>query len=51
MVPLYTTARSTRNEPARYCYVCKHQLVRYGRKVRQTIRADLVDAAMSRFRG
>ena len=49
MGPLYTTARSTRNEPARYFYVCKHQLVRYGRKVCQTIRADLVDAAMSRF--
>ena len=49
MGPLYTTARSTRNEPARYFYVCKHQLVRYGRKVCQTIRADLVDAAISRF--
>ena len=49
MGPLYTSARSARNQPARYFYVCKHQLVRYGRKVCQTIRADLVDAAMSRF--
>ena len=49
MGPLYTSARSARNLPARYFYVCKHQLVRYGRKVCQTIRADLVDAALSRF--
>ena len=49
MGPLYTSARSARNQPARYFYVCRHQLVRYGRKVCQTVRADLVDAAISRF--
>ena len=42
---LYSTAQPS----PRYSYLCKDQLARYGRKVCQTIRADLVDDAVSRF--
>ena len=38
-----------RNRPTRYFYVCKEELVRYGRKTCQTMRGDLVDAEISRF--
>ncbi len=45
-------SRATRaNGDARapYHYVCKEDLVRYGRKTCQSMRGDLVDAEMSRF--
>lgn len=49
MGPRYRAARPDRNQQARHFYLCKEELVRYGRKRCQTIRADLVDAAISRF--
>ena len=49
MGPRYQDANPSRNEPARYYYICKEELVRYGRKVCQSVRGDLVDAEISRF--
>ena len=45
----YNRALPHRNRPARYFYVCKEELARYGRKTCQSMRGDLVDAAISRF--
>ena len=45
----YNRALPHRNRPARYVYVCNEELVRYGRKVCQSMRGDLVDAEISRF--
>ena len=45
----YNNALPHRNRPARYFYVCNEELARYGRKTCQTMRGDLVDAAISRF--
>ena len=45
----YNRALPHRNRPARYFYVCKEELARYGRKTCQTMRGDLVDAKISRF--
>ena len=49
MSPAYTNPRPSRNQPAYYHYICKEQLVRYGRKTCQSMRGDLVDAEISRF--
>ena len=49
MALLYNYPRPSRNEAARYFYICKEQLVRYGRKTCQSMRGDLVDAEISRF--
>ena len=46
---LYNHPKPSRKQPARYYYVCKERLVRYGRKTCQSIRGDLVDAEISRF--
>ena len=45
----YNRALPHRNRPARYFYVCKEELARYGRKTCQSMRGDLVDAEISRF--
>ncbi len=45
----YNRAFPHRNRPARYFYVCKEELTRYGRKTCQSMRGDLVDAEISRF--
>ena len=45
----YNRAFPHRNRPARYFYVCKEEVVRYGRKTCQSMRGDLVDAEISRF--
>ena len=45
----YNRALPHRNRPARYFYVCREELVRYGRKICQSMRGDLVDAGISRF--
>ena len=45
----YNRALAHRNRPARYAYVCNDDLVRYGRKTCQSMRGDLVDAAVARF--
>ena len=49
MSPLYNYAWSSRNESSRYHYHCREEQVRYRRTTCQRIRADLVDAAISRF--
>ncbi len=46
---LYNYPQPSRKQPARYYYVCKERLVRYGRKTCQSMRGDLVDAEISRF--
>ena len=45
----YNRALPHRNRPARYFYVCNEEMVRYGRRVCQSMRGDLVDAGISRF--
>lgn len=45
----YNRALPHRNRPARYLYVCNDEQVRYGRKTCQSLRGDLVDAAVARF--
>lgn len=45
----YNRALPHRNRPARYFYVCREEQVRYGRKICQSMRGDLVDAEVSRF--
>lgn len=45
----YNRALPHRNRPARYFYVCDDEQDRYGRKICQSLRGDLVDAAVGRF--
>ncbi len=45
----YNRALPHRNRPARYFYVCGAEQDRYGRKTCQSMRGDLVDAAVARF--
>jgi len=45
----YNRALPHRNRPARYAYVCGAEKDRYGRKTCQSMRGDLVDAAVARF--
>ena len=45
----YNRALPHRNRPARYFYVCNEEQVGYGRKTCQSLRGDLVDAAVARF--
>ena len=49
MGPLYHYPRPSSREAASHYYICRERRIRYGKRVCQSIRGDLVDAEISRF--